>query len=396
MASNEDAGQPLFPDAGPSNPHRPSIFEFLGQDQLRDLFHPVIRYILSYFAQRYPRYLLRILNHHEEFFACVMLLIERHHLKKHNASVSEHFHQLYHVQATRYPRTHSSAFQRPGRLTRRQRWGLLVFLVGIPYLRARAHSYYEELGVGVNDRDSEISVLPRVSLPVPHRSHVQRAKLFKAIYPYLNLTLDATFLAYDLRYLFGASDVYRPWHAWLGTSIQRREQDEIEGSDSTWTRLVPPLLPPLLLALKLSQWWYSPSSPRDISLNFDTNIRSKIHRAIPPPKPLPILPQSGLLPQRSPPGSPPEMADPSATGPDLIYTVDDEMYGKCPLCNKNWQNPAILPSGWVVCWRCGWDAIAGTDDVDQSGGTSENTRRRGKCPFTGMDVSVGQLRRVLI
>ncbi len=100
--------QPIFPEAGPSTSHsRPSLFELLAQEQLRDLLHPVVRYILSvgnlvfrlsregsdnaddkdqYFAQRYPRYLLRLLNHHEEFFAVLLLLLERHHLKKHSQS----------------------------------------------------------------------------------------------------------------------------------------------------------------------------------------------------------------------------------------------------------------------------------------------------------------------
>lgn len=39
---------PIFPEAGPSlSPDRPSLFELLADEQLRDLFHPVIRYVLS-------------------------------------------------------------------------------------------------------------------------------------------------------------------------------------------------------------------------------------------------------------------------------------------------------------------------------------------------------------
>lgn len=33
------------------------------------------------FAQQYPRYLLRIVNKHEEFYALLMLFVERHYLK---------------------------------------------------------------------------------------------------------------------------------------------------------------------------------------------------------------------------------------------------------------------------------------------------------------------------
>jgi hypothetical protein len=35
------------------------------------------------FAQRYPRYLLRLVNKHEEFYALLMLIVERHYLKTH-------------------------------------------------------------------------------------------------------------------------------------------------------------------------------------------------------------------------------------------------------------------------------------------------------------------------
>jgi hypothetical protein len=35
------------------------------------------------FAQRHPRYLLRIVNRHEEFYAFIMLFVERHYLLKH-------------------------------------------------------------------------------------------------------------------------------------------------------------------------------------------------------------------------------------------------------------------------------------------------------------------------
>lgn len=33
------------------------------------------------FTQQYPRYLLRIVNKHEEFYALLMFFVERHYLK---------------------------------------------------------------------------------------------------------------------------------------------------------------------------------------------------------------------------------------------------------------------------------------------------------------------------
>lgn len=98
------------------------------------------------------------------------------------------------------------------------------------------------------------------------------------------------------------------------------------------------------------------------------------------------------------------------------YTISANEYGTCPICSQKWQNPAVLPSGWVVCWRCGWDALegeSGEEDEEDRGSddgskvldhgvqeTREGGRgrkgRKGMCPITGVSVGPGQLRRVLV
>ncbi|WVR07920.1 hypothetical protein IAU60_004963 [Kwoniella sp. DSM 27419] len=411
---------PVHPDHS-----RPSLFDLLAQEQLRELFHPVVRYVLSYFAQRYPRYLLRVLNHHEEFFAFLLLLLERHHLRTHNASVSEHFYGLRTIPSGSIHAPRLDAFEPPKRrkLSRRQQWGLLMFLVGLPYIRARAQDYYERLGGG---REDELSIGASAALTPTDR-------IYKAVYPYASLGLDLVFLGYDIAYLFNRTDHHRPWHRWLGLRVARRgPEDEILESHSLLSRL-PPLLPPLLLALKLSQWWYSPASPRaHAALTADRNDIASTHAAIQPPKPLPILPESGLLPaSTSQTPSIEKTESTSLSGPNgpadkgpiqagREYTIGATAYGKCPLCTKKWQNPAILPSGWVVCWRCGWDAVEGEEDEEEHegeheaglGGQDEKAhttvgagspprnssmgRRRGRCPITGVAIAPGQLRRVLV
>ena len=45
---------------------------------MTDMLRPALRYVLTVYAQRYPRYLLRIVNHHEELYALLMLLVENH------------------------------------------------------------------------------------------------------------------------------------------------------------------------------------------------------------------------------------------------------------------------------------------------------------------------------
>lgn len=224
---------------------------------------------------------------------------------------------------------------------------------------------------------------------------------------------------------------------------------ELTFQRSTLSRL-PPLLPPLLLLLKLSQWWYSPSSPRHIAIASTVNDIAKTHAAILPPRPLPILPDVTLHPpppsahnggedidgQRT--GSPPppyvEVAQQQGTAEikQVKYAVDATTYGTCPICGDKWKNPAVLPTGWVVCWRCGWDALEGEGDDDddvevveeaeassaeggdvgkaaatgkaEGAGVVQDSQAqpikrkkvKGRCPITGAPVGRGQLRRVLV
>ena len=217
---------------------------------------------------------------------------------------------------------------------------------------------------------------------------------------------------------------------------------------STLSRL-PPLLPPLLLLLKLSQWWYSPSSPRHIAIASTVNDIAKTHTAILPPLPLRKLPDIALYPSSTAldhaddvngqhPGSPPppyaEIArqQGNADIKQVKYEVDAQTYGTCPICGDKWKNPAVLPTGWVVCWRCGWDALEGEGDDDgddevveeaeassAEGGDvgkaaatgnaegagvvqdlqaqpTRSKKVKGRCPITGAPVGRGQLRRVLV
>lgn len=87
----------------------PSVFETLASDELRDLIQPAFRYVLAvspsspisfvgpeakdewwpqFFAQRYPRYLLRLINSHEEVYAVFLAGIEGFHLHTYSTSAT--------------------------------------------------------------------------------------------------------------------------------------------------------------------------------------------------------------------------------------------------------------------------------------------------------------------
>lgn len=256
------------------------------------------------------------------------------------------------------------------RLSNRQRWGMLLVLVGLPYVRARADDAYERWATQ-NDPDLMLADQG------PPLSRLQQA--FVKLYPVAVTAFEGTLLAYDFAYLFNKTDAYRPWHKWLGVRVVRRIDDDDDGNSSLMSKL-PGLLPPLLLALKFAQWWYSANSPR--SLPSTAQATTSLHTSVRPPRPLPILPDSGLL---TPPDTPPAGEKPD---PVQAYAIDVKDFGRCPICKGKWANPAILPSGWVVCWRCGWDAIAGEGEAGEAG--------KGRCPITGVAVRPEELRRVLV
>jgi peroxin-12 len=76
------------------DPDIPTLFELLSAHQLNDLISPSIRYILTFYAQRNPQYLLRLANKYDELYAVLMGLVEYYHLKKWNSSFTEKFYGI--------------------------------------------------------------------------------------------------------------------------------------------------------------------------------------------------------------------------------------------------------------------------------------------------------------
>ncbi|KAJ6516210.1 cyclin-dependent protein kinase inhibitor [Mycena sanguinolenta] len=372
----------FFNDVG-SDPLKPSLFELVAQEQLRDLLQPALKYVLAVFAQQYPRYLLRIVNRHEEFYAAIMLLVERHYLRKHNASFAENF---YGLKRRRRPFIDTERVKAavggipPGEKLRAQEiWRSLLFLVcapipyarlslhemlqvGVPYLRAKAQDYYEELGGGASlDIDG-----PRV----PRDLGLWR-RIFKTVYPCLNTSFELWLLVCNIAYLFGRTPFYRPWLSWIGIDLRRLGAEDFRAraaANNAPSGLRTPLamirrlvlaspqalfeslrllLPTAIFFVKFLEWWYSPGSP---ARSFST---SPLGPAVPPPRMLPPHPKG--------------------------IPFHPQSYGKCPVCLDSVKNATALPSGYVFCYRCAYDHV----------------ERHGKCPVTLMPARIWQLRKVM-
>ncbi|KIM67789.1 hypothetical protein SCLCIDRAFT_1070521 [Scleroderma citrinum Foug A] len=367
----------FFNDIG-GDPLKPSLFELIAQEQLRDLLQPALKYVLAVFAQRYPRYLIRIVNRHEEFYAMIMLFVERHYLLKYNASFAEKFYGLKRRRKAWIPTERSNAAVGgvpPGeKLRDREIWRSLFFLVAVPYVRAKAHDYYEQLGGGVSPDilgDNEDGQNGQVSSNGSLTSRWRRA--YNNFFPWVNISFEVLLLAYNVAYLFERTPFYRPWLAWVGVDLRRlgaedflmdsaKQEGRPSGKRDTMKRLYTLLtrsprmildslrflLPTSIFFIKFLEWWYSPGSPaRALS-------SSPLGPAVPPPRVLPPHPDG--LP------------------------VDNMTFGHCPLCKNSINNATALPSGYVFCYRCAFDHV----------------EHHGNCPVTLLPTKVWQLRKVLV
>ncbi|GAA5833839.1 hypothetical protein JCM11251_005982 [Rhodosporidiobolus azoricus] len=426
------------------DPHRPSLFELAAQEQLRDLLSPVVRYVLSVFAQRNPRYLLRLVNHHDLLFSICMFFIEKHYLIKHGGSFAETFYGLKRRRAhrgggTENVRKAAELTGKTDRLGRREVNGSLAFLVLLPYIRTKLVDHYERLGGGVDDAlfaSSSTSLSPLDHLRNPSLPPLQRIAsaanaAFKLAYPYANLAYELYLLVHNLRYLFGKSPYWRPWFRWIGIEVRRMGQEDYERQQSLpslFTQLYAPppnsppstraslrlilsrllrltpslaldslkiLLPLTIFSFRLLEWWYSPQG-----------VSSRLRSG-----------GSGGKVQ-------PALRAPGGAGKGNAQAKGEER-GKCVVHGGEIENPTALPSSWVGCYRClrgleeevlvrmrkGQDGkekeevvplplpSAGTEKEKSEGAEEEEGERRktGRLqdPKTGEWIDVGSLRRIM-
>ncbi|GAA6013100.1 hypothetical protein JCM11491_005182 [Sporobolomyces phaffii] len=379
-----------------NDPHRPSLFELAAQDQLRDLLSPVVRYVLSVFAQRNPRYLLRIVNSHDEIFSLAMLFVERHYLVHYSASFAEHFYGLKRRKVlskggggAREERT-KAAFELTGKsdkLGRKEIRSSLAFLILLPYLRTKALDWFERLGGGADadlfgdasSRTSLLSILRNSELSRQARIKLAVQTLFKQSYPYLNLLYEVYLLVYNLRYLFGRSPHWRPWFKLLGIEVRRMGQEDYQNLSTVpsylTTLLAPPpasppsTRPPVLLVLRrlatlsprialdslsvalpmaifgfrFLEWWYSPTGGAGrVRGSKGGNSLKPALRAPLPPRP---RPKSSGRDEVRPPGA--------------TNRFDK---GICPIHHGAIENPTALPSGVVACYKC----LRSTEEVEDA------------------------------
>ncbi|KAF7725478.1 ubiquitin-protein ligase peroxin 12 [Apophysomyces ossiformis] len=360
--------------------YRPSIFELVAQEKLRELLQPAVQYILAIYAQRYPRLLIPVVNNHEEFYAALMFFVERHYLKEWGASFAENFYGLKRVSSA-YVDGAAQKFSLNAStpaLSRKEIHKSLLVLVGLPYVKCRLDLLYQRISggsssiLGENEQEqTELDELYDSQTPPRRKLVIRLIRLLRKIYPFLNALYHGSNLAYNIAYLFGATRYHTPWLHLIGVEIKRMtmadyrayydkmaaaEQQAAKASiftnplsaiSNVFGKLfafLKVLLPMSIFFFKFLEWWYSSEFARGggNSLTGDSSPN-----AIPPP----------------------EKAKPDPRGISLPSTSNT-----CPLClSSPINNPTALPTGYVFCYPCAYRYV----------------EEHGKCPVTWIKVQRG-------
>ncbi|RKP26389.1 Pex12 amino terminal region-domain-containing protein [Syncephalis pseudoplumigaleata] len=371
---------------GDDSANRPSLFELIAQDQMRDLLRPALRYLVTYYAERYPRYLLRVHRHFDEVLLFVSWLVERHYLRQWQSSFSENFYGLKRARVADHGRQWTGADVRRS----------LLYLVGLPYLKTKLDAAYEQARGGAAadlfDEEEPDALCIHGRYAAKTMSHYG-ARLFRTMYPWINAAYHGSILVYQVAYLYDKTRFYSPWLHLQHVEVQRmtmqdyvimapsllpssrllidflqqqhyKKQEEaaerfrqarlhsnglsivllrhwllrILGRGLDWLKIILPLG---MFFFKFLEWWYAS----------DYHKRAQ-QRPIPPP---------------------PARIQPSPNG--LPLPVDQAL---CPICLKLRTNPAALPTGYAFCYPCIFHVV----------------EEHGHCPITLAPVEQEQIRKL--
>lgn len=333
----------------------PSFFETVAADSLVSSLRSALAFSVSVFAARNPR-LNPILEHEDEAFACLMLLLEWQSLASNDASVAESLYGL---------RRAGAASGAAVGLSRLQRLGSVVALVVLPYLRAKAARAYAARTGGTA---AQLGLLPSTrpsTDAVPSRAE----RAFLTLYPLCSTAVDLLSWTCGVAFVLGKSRTHSPSLRALRLALVRCQPGDADAlgargakARAALLRGVPagrallqlffaaadaarPTLLAAVLAFKLAEWWFSADTQKAMAP--DTKLPVP-----PPPPPLPLAFGGVPLPLNK---------------------------RLCPLCNKTRKNAALCaPSGLAFCYPCIFGALQAT----------------GRCPVTGVPCSEAELWRL--
>ena len=184
---------------------------------------------LQFYAQRHPRYLLKLATWYDELYATLMFLIDRHFLLTSGGSFTENFYGLKRERTISSPPLSRTTQRVPHLISERTKlrtidiYKSLFMLVGVSYLKSKLDDFYEIHSGGAVRYFSD---RPLPSEPPMNATQKEKVvfyvkRYFRIVYPYFNAGWYIAILAWHLRYLFGKTDYHHPLFPIMKLRMQR-------------------------------------------------------------------------------------------------------------------------------------------------------------------------------
>lgn len=432
-------------NASALDPDTPTLFELLSAKELDELICPSLRFIVTFYAQRHPRYLLRLATRFDEIYGIAMALVEYYHLRKWNASFTEKFYglkrtNLLNTAAPRAQRSVPDLVEARRRLTKRQVLWSLALIVAVPYIKEKLDVRYERLRgqallTDIETQRKRFFESDRARV-VSDRVQFELDYWFYKLYPLVKSAHHLATLLFYLGYLFGKTTSHSVGDYLLGMKYSRMssydymlddqrtqalKQQLADNNDDdadkpligkvidfvTTTKGINTIqsttltglsyaLPTSMFLLKFLEWW----SGSDVAHRLASKSRGVTEEDLPIPSRAASEQQATVSKttdekevtsyEKSGDGNAPALL--TASSSTIVRDT-----GLCPLCGDPITNPTVIESGVVFCYPCIYKHLE-TADRTTGGHCPVTGQRLLQCRFSeeSEEWEVGGLRRLMI
>ena len=218
--------------------NRPSYFELFMQGAITDMLRPAMQHVWVALAPRFP-ILYRTGMFQDEIFALILGVLEWAHLAGQEGSFSETFFGLKRVRY--FPPSAHGETPPPNWLRPIDKWGSMVSLIGVPYIKWKIEGWVEAqgggggaataLGLGGDDSSEEEEGDDAAAAAQGGAARRRGAgsalkRAFLRAWPYLNFSYEAVQFTYQFLYLVERTDWYSPGLQILRLRLERLGDDD--------------------------------------------------------------------------------------------------------------------------------------------------------------------------
>lgn len=409
-------------DASQLDSETPTLFEVISANQLEALLSPSLRYILVYYASRYPYWLLRITNRFDEINLVLRSFVEWYFLKYWQGTFTENFYGLKRVSQTplsngnynssKITQIVPSMIEERRMLTTLQAAISVFEITGVSYLSEKFNYWYEIL----YPKYITNQLIPNDPQSQKDRLRTELKRKFVEWYPTVQSVFRTANFITTLLYFSGHNKspsiltyLFKMNYSRLNQFDYDKNKPKLPKFNQKHNKVRPPnntemilrfftgnlirpswaltklmlgtFFPVAIFSLKFLEWYNN----SDFGSKVSKNLGDVLDTVVPPP----------TVVSRS------------------IQQKKDEHLGafksgkNCPLCHAEIINPAIIETGYVFCYTCIHNYLANShkivtqklneiglsededSDYEEDAENMETTpvatniEKGGRCPVTG-------------